>query len=64
MHRIKSLFDPEGLLNPGVLLNRRSRQVHINESETHAAGRPEIVDLCIECGFLRTGLPGRRISRP
>ena len=55
MHRIKALFDPEGLLNPGVLLNadpRRARQ----EPEADAAGRRDRRPLH-RVRLLRAGLP-------
>jgi D-lactate dehydrogenase len=49
MRRIKALFDPRGLLNPGVILN--------DDPQCHARnlkGMPltsEVVDKCMECGF-------------
>lgn len=49
MKQIKGIFDPEYLLNPGVILN--------NDSESHLKNlKPlppamEKVDKCIECGF-------------
>lgn len=46
MWEIKRLFDPENLLNPGVILNE--------DPEIHLKPLPaadEIVDKCIECGF-------------
>lgn len=49
MKRIKQIFDPKNLLNPGVILN--------NDSETHLKNLKPIpaasekIDKCIECGF-------------
>ena len=49
MHRIKTLFDPRNLLNPGVLLNA-DREVHLKNLKPLPAADP-LVDKCIECGF-------------
>jgi D-lactate dehydrogenase len=46
MHRIKHLFDPEGLLNPGVLLNPDDK-VHIKHLKLMPLA-DELVELCIE----------------
>jgi len=49
MKRIKRIFDPKDLLNPGVILN--------NDPETHLKNLKPIpaasekIDKCIECGF-------------
>ncbi|MCF1439524.1 MAG: FAD-binding oxidoreductase, partial [Shewanella sp.] len=55
MKRIKQIFDPLGLLNPGVLLND-DKQVHIKQIK---ACEPvdELVDTCIECGFCEKTCP-------
>lgn len=49
MQRIKKLFDPEGLLNPGVIIND-SPSSHIENLKPMPAA-DDIVDRCIECGF-------------
>ncbi len=60
MHEIKRLFDPRGLLNPGVILNPDSA-AHIKDLKplppTHA-----IVDSCIECGFCEPVCPSRNLT--
>jgi len=55
MSRIKLLFDPEQLLNPGVLINP-DPQVHIKHLKTMPLADP-LVDLCIECGFCEPACP-------
>jgi D-lactate dehydrogenase len=60
MHRIKALFDPENLLNPGVLLNA-DPDVHIKHLKTMPLA-DEIVDLCIECGFCEPACPSHQMT--
>jgi D-lactate dehydrogenase len=55
MHAIKALFDPELLLNPGVLLNA-DEHVHIKNLKVMPLADP-IVDMCIECGFCEPACP-------
>ncbi|MBV7315339.1 FAD-binding and (Fe-S)-binding domain-containing protein [Shewanella sp. NIFS-20-20] len=55
MQNIKQLFDPQGLLNPGVILNDDSK-VHIK----HIKPCPVVdddIDRCIECGFCEKTCP-------
>ena len=60
MQRIKRLFDPEGLLNPGVILNP-DPQVHLKNLKPVAAVDP-LVDRCIECGFCEPVCPSRSLT--
>ncbi|MEO8685740.1 MAG: FAD-linked oxidase C-terminal domain-containing protein, partial [Devosia sp.] len=60
MHRIKALFDPENLLNPGVLLNADDK-IHIKNLKTMPLA-DEIVDLCIECGFCEPACPSHQMT--
>ncbi len=60
MHRIKALFDPEGLLNPGVLLNA-DPQVHVHDLKRMPLADP-VVDLCIECGFCEPACPSHHMT--
>jgi D-lactate dehydrogenase len=59
MWEIKRLFDPEALLNPGVVLNRDDT-IHLqNLKPMPAIGGTEgaLVDRCIECGFCEPQCP-------
>lgn len=49
MKKIKKIFDPENLLNPGVILNTDDK-VHLKNLKLLPAAN-EKVDKCIECGF-------------
>ncbi|MDE2369736.1 MAG: FAD-binding oxidoreductase [Burkholderiales bacterium] len=60
MRRIKSLFDPEGLLNPGVILND-DPQAHLKNLKPMPAAEA-IVDRCIECGFCEPLCPSHGLT--
>jgi D-lactate dehydrogenase len=60
MHRIKAIFDPEGLLNPGVLLNA-DPQVHVKNLKIMPLA-DELVDMCIECGFCEPACPSHHLT--
>jgi D-lactate dehydrogenase len=60
MHRVKQIFDPEGLLNPGVLLNP-DPEIHIKSLKLMPLADP-IVDLCIECGFCEPACPATHLT--
>jgi D-lactate dehydrogenase len=60
MSRIKTLFDPEGLLNPGVLLNA-DHDLHIKNLKRMVPTDP-LVDLCIECGFCEPACPSAGLT--
>ena len=60
MQKIKKLFDPEGLLNPGVIINENPHS-HIENLKPMPAA-DEIVDRCIECGFCEPVCPSRTLS--
>jgi D-lactate dehydrogenase len=60
MKRIKTLFDPEGILNPGVLMNE-DHQAHLKNLKTTPAVHAEI-DQCIECGFCEIRCPSRNLT--
>jgi D-lactate dehydrogenase len=60
MHRIKALFDPERLLNPGVLLNDDAK-IHVKNLKVMPLA-DETVDLCIECGFCEPACPSHHMT--
>ena len=60
MKQIKNLFDPAGLLNPGVLINADA-EAHIKNLKPLPATH-EIVDKCIECGFCEPVCPSRNLT--
>ena len=60
MRRIKALFDPSGLLNPGVILNE-DPQVHLKNLKPLPATN-SFVDPCIECGFCEPKCPSHGLT--
>jgi D-lactate dehydrogenase len=61
MRQVKRLLDPEGLLNPGVLINDSS-QAHTTDLKSLEPVEVE-VDPCIECGFCERLCPSRDLTR-
>ncbi len=60
MWRVKQLADPDGVLNPGVVLNR-DPGVHLRNLKT----TPAIEDsatTCVECGFCEPVCPSRNLT--
>jgi D-lactate dehydrogenase len=60
MQRIKAIFDPKNLLNPGVILNP-SPQAHIENLKPLPPANP-IIDTCIECGFCEVNCPSKDLT--
>ncbi|MCK6412128.1 MAG: FAD-binding oxidoreductase [Azonexus sp.] len=60
MRRIKTLFDPENLLNPGVIINDNPH-AHLENLKPMPAAE-DIVDRCIECGFCEPLCPSHRLT--
>ncbi len=60
MRRIKQLFDPDNLLNPGVILNDNPH-AHLENLKPMPAAE-DIVDRCIECGFCEPLCPSHRLT--
>ncbi len=60
MWRVKELADPDGVLAPGVLLNR-DPETHLRNLKT----TPEIEEVattCVECGFCEPVCPSRHLT--
>jgi D-lactate dehydrogenase len=60
MGDLKSLFDPDNMLNPGVMINDNP-QTHATHLKSMTLVSPE-VDKCIECGFCESKCPSRRLT--
>jgi D-lactate dehydrogenase len=60
MRRVKELADPDGILNPGVLINPDS-QAHLRNLKPMPSVEEE-VDKCIECGFCEPRCPSRDLT--
>ncbi len=60
MRRIKAIFDPKNLLNPGVVINANP-QAHVENLKPLPRAHP-IVDRCIECGFCEVNCPSKDLT--
>ncbi len=60
MWEIKEIFDPRGLLNPGVVLNRDPR-AHLKHFKAMPPADP-LVDRCTECGFCEPTCPSNALT--
>lgn len=60
MWQLKRLLDPNGILNPDVVLSEDS-QIHLKHLKPLPAA-DEIVDKCIECGFCEPVCPSKGLT--
>jgi D-lactate dehydrogenase len=60
MWRVKKLADPDGVLAPGVLLNR-DPGVHLRNLKT-TPPIEEVATTCVECGFCEPVCPSRDLT--
>lgn len=60
MRRLKELLDPDGILNPGVILNPDPR-AHVSDLKDFPTVN-ESVDRCTECGFCESHCPSRNLT--
>ncbi|CAG9465318.1 unnamed protein product [Pedinophyceae sp. YPF-701] len=57
MWEIKNIFDPDYVLNPGVLLNK-DPEAHVKFLKPSPPASP-LVNRCIECGFCESNCPSK-----
>ncbi len=60
MRDLKSLLDPDYMLNPNVVINDNP-QAHVTHLKSLALVSPQI-DKCIECGFCESRCPSRWLT--
>ncbi len=60
MKEIKEIFDPDGLLNPGVILNGDPK-IHVKNLKPLPKAHP-VIDKCIECGFCELNCPSKNLT--
>src|SRR6476469_5898271 len=60
MWRVKQLADPDGILGPGVILNRDA-SVHLRNLKT-TPPIEESATTCVECGFCEPVCPSRNLT--
>ncbi|KAK9818314.1 hypothetical protein WJX72_010431 [[Myrmecia] bisecta] len=60
MWQLKEMFDPDYVLNPGVVLNH-DPYIHVKNLKPSPPAH-ELVNACIECGFCESNCPSRDIT--
>jgi len=60
MREIKTLFDPQNILNRGVLINNDS-EVHLKSIKPMYKAH-DLIDTCIECGFCENSCVSRELT--
>jgi D-lactate dehydrogenase len=60
MWRVKRLADPDGILNPGVVLNR-DPEAHLRNFKIQPLIE-EVAAHCVECGFCEPVCPSRNVT--
>ncbi|MTG87904.1 FAD-binding protein [Cellulosimicrobium sp. BIT-GX5] len=64
MREVKGLFDPAGLLNPGVLITDDDHEHlrHLKVESSAGGDDAPLVDRCVECGYCEPGCPSRTVT--
>src|SRR5690606_17427929 len=64
MREVKRLFDPAGLLNPGVLITDDDHEHlrHLKVESSAGGDDAPLVDRCVECGYCEPGCPSRTVT--
>ena len=60
MQKIKKIFDPSSILNPGVIISD-DQQVHLKNLKAMPAA-DVLIDKCIECGFCEPVCPSKNLT--
>lgn len=60
MKEIKTIFDPKGLINPGVIINADPK-AHLKNFKAMPITDP-LIDKCIECGFCEPVCPSNFLT--
>ncbi len=60
MREIKTILDPRGLLNPGVIINEDS-EIHLKNLKPLPVAH-QMIDTCIECGFCEINCPSKNVT--
>ncbi len=60
MREVKALFDPAGILNPGVIISD-DPTIHVQHLKTTPTVEVE-VDRCVDCGFCEPVCPSRDLT--
>ena len=60
MWELKEIFDPDYVLNPGVILNEDA-MVHVKNLKPSPTAS-KLVNRCIECGFCESNCPSRDLT--
>ena len=60
MCQIKSLFDPQNKLNPGVIISE-DEIIHLKNLKTSPTVEEE-VDRCVECGYCEPACPSKNLT--
>ncbi len=60
MKEIKNIFDPKGLINPGVILNN-DKEIHLKNFKAMPITN-DYIDKCIECGYCEPTCPSNALT--